>query len=67
VPLSGAIVAKLDGSAKAGFVFSVTRELGVPIRFAGLGEGKDDLAPFQPLDFCAALLNIDSPAGEPVP
>lgn len=55
-PLSGVIVAKLDGSAKAGFVFGVARELQVPIRFAGLGEQLDDLAPFDAASFVDALL-----------
>ena len=56
VPLTGAVVTKLDGSAKAGFVFSIVKELGVPIRFAGLGEGEDDLVPFDPPRFVDALL-----------
>ncbi len=56
VPLTGVIVTKLDGSSKAGFVFSVVKELGVPVRFAGLGEGMDDLAVFDPEQFVEALL-----------
>lgn len=56
VPLTGVIVTKLDGTAKAGFVFSVVKELGVPVRFAGLGEGLDDLAVFDPEQFVEALL-----------
>ncbi len=56
-PLSGAVIAKLDGSAKAGFVFSLSRELGFPIRFVGLGEGPDDLAPFVPENFVDALFD----------
>jgi fused signal recognition particle receptor len=59
VPLTGIVVSKLDGSAKAGFVFSLVRELGVPILYAGLGEGVDDLVPFDPESFVAALLNVD--------
>ena len=55
VPLTGIVVTKLDGSAKAGFLFSVKRELGVPILFAGLGEGEDDLVPFNPESFVDAL------------
>lgn len=58
VPLSGVIVSKLDGSSKAGFVFSVRRELGVPVRFIGVGEGQDDLAPFDPSAFVDALLGL---------
>lgn len=56
VPLTGAIISKLDGSAKAGFVFSVVKELDIPVYFAGLGEGMDDLAPFDPVSFVEALL-----------
>lgn len=56
VPLTGVIVTKLDGSAKAGFVFSIVRELGVPVLFAGLGEGMEDLIPFDPAAFVSGLL-----------
>lgn len=62
VPMTGAVVAKLDGSAKGGFVFGVTRELGIPIRFAGLGESVDSLAPFDPEAFVDALLGEEVPA-----
>lgn len=70
-PLTGVVIAKLDGSAKAGFVFSITRELKLPIRYVGLGEGPDDLAPFDPAAFVDALLGYDSPykenSGAPAP
>ena len=56
IPLTGAIIAKVDGSSKAGFVFAVAQELGVPIRFIGLGEGEDDLQPFEADKFVDALL-----------
>lgn len=56
-PLTGAIVSKLDGSAKGGFVFEIAEDLGVPIRYVGLGEGPDDLAPFDPDAFVDSLLN----------
>ena len=56
VPLTGAVVAKLDGSAKAGFVFSISKELKIPIRFAGLGEAVNELAVFEPDKFVEALL-----------
>ncbi len=59
VPLTGAVVAKLDGSSKAGFLFSVGEELGVPVRFAGWGEGQDDLLPFKPEDFVNAMLGLE--------
>jgi fused signal recognition particle receptor len=55
VPLTGIIITKLDGSSKAGFLFSVRSELNVPIRFTGLGEGEDDLVPFNPEEFVDAL------------
>lgn len=63
-PLTGVIVAKLDGSAKAGFVFSIARDLKLPIRYVGLGEGLDDLAPFDPAAFVDALLDYESPYKE---
>lgn len=58
--LTGVVVAKLDGSSKAGFIFSIVKELQVPIRFVGLGEGVDDLAPFDPQAFVDALMDYDS-------
>jgi fused signal recognition particle receptor len=58
-PLTGAIITKLDGSAKAGFIFAIRQELGIPIRYVGLGEGQDDLAPFDPAAFVDALLGIE--------
>lgn len=58
--LTGAVVAKLDGSAKAGFVFAVQQELQVPVVYVGLGEGMDDLAPFDPDAFVRALLGYES-------
>ena len=63
VPLTGAIIAKVDGSSKAGFIFAVTKELGVPIRFVGLGEGADDLAPFEAEKFVDALLGAEASVG----
>ncbi|HAL92887.1 MAG TPA: signal recognition particle-docking protein FtsY [Verrucomicrobia bacterium] len=58
-PLTGAIVTKLDGSSKAGFLFAVRQELDLPILYAGLGEGMDDLAPFDAAAFVDALLDLD--------
>ena len=57
VPLTGIVVTKLDGSSKAGFLFSVRAELDVPILFTGLGEGEDDLVPFNPVEFVDALFD----------
>jgi len=62
VPLTGVIVSKLDGSSKGGFIFSIRKELGVPVRFVGLGEKEDDLAPFDPVEYVDALLGIDHEA-----
>lgn len=56
VTLTGVVITKLDGSAKAGFIPAVNRELGVPVCFVGLGEGAGDLAPFDPAEFVKALL-----------
>lgn len=54
--VTGIILTKLDGSAKGGIVVSVQRELSVPVKFVGLGEGADDLAPFDPDDFVDAIV-----------
>lgn len=56
VDITGIVLTKLDGTAKGGIVVSVQRELGVPVKFVGLGEGPDDLAPFDPEAFVDALL-----------
>ncbi len=56
VDVTGIVLTKLDGTAKGGIVVAVQRELGVPVKLVGLGEGADDLAPFDPADFVAALL-----------
>jgi fused signal recognition particle receptor len=54
--VTGVVLTKLDGTAKGGIVISVQRELGVPVKLIGLGEGADDLAPFEPVEFVDALL-----------
>ena len=56
VPLTGAIVAKLDGSAKAGFLLGLRKDLGLSVLFAGLGEGMDDLVPFDAAEFVQGLV-----------
>jgi fused signal recognition particle receptor len=56
VDISGVVLTKLDGTAKGGIVFHVQEELGVPVKLVGLGEGADDLAPFEPEAFVDALL-----------
>src|SRR6478736_2444654 len=60
VDVTGIVLTKLDGSAKGGIVVAVQRELGVPVKLVGLGEGADDLAPFDPDGFVAALLGESS-------
>ena len=54
--VTGIVLSKLDGSAKGGIVVSVQRTLGVPVKFVGLGEGPDDLAPFDPTSFVDAIV-----------
>ena len=54
--VTGIVLTKLDGTAKGGIVVAVQRELGVPVKLVGLGEGPDDLAPFDPEAFVDALL-----------
>jgi fused signal recognition particle receptor len=56
VDVTGIILTKLDGTAKGGIVIAVQRELGVPVKLVGLGEGPDDLAPFEPEAFVDAIL-----------
>nr|WP_227980821.1 signal recognition particle-docking protein FtsY [Nocardia spumae] len=56
VDITGVVLTKLDGTAKGGIVFQVQHELGVPVKLVGLGEGADDLAPFEPSAFVDALL-----------
>ena len=54
--ITGIVLTKLDGSAKGGIVVAVQRELGVPVKFVGLGEGADDLAPFDAVEFVDSLI-----------
>lgn len=54
--LTGIILTKLDGTAKGGIVVAIARELGIPVKFIGVGEGVDDLMPFEPEAFVEALL-----------
>ncbi len=56
VEVTGVVLTKLDGTAKGGIVVSVQRELGIPVKLVGLGEGADDLAPFEPEAFAEALV-----------
>ena len=59
IPLTGIFVAKLDGTAKAGAVLSIRDELGIPVKFVGLGETPEDIETFDPLRFTEALFGVD--------
>lgn len=56
VGVSGIVLTKIDGTPKGGMVFAITRELGLPVKFVGVGEGIDDLREFDPREFVDALL-----------
>jgi fused signal recognition particle receptor len=58
VPLTGIVLTKLDGTAKGGIAVAVENDLGVPIKFVGLGEGMDDLEAFDPVTFVDAMLEM---------
>lgn len=60
-PLTGVIVTKLDGTAKGGILIPIVRELGVPIKFIGVGEQPDDLQPFDSREFVRALFDVEIP------
>jgi len=57
VPMTGLVLAKLDSSAKGGAVITIESELDVPVKLAGVGEGIDDLAPFEPAAFIRAIFD----------
>jgi len=59
VEVTGVVLTKLDGTAKGGIVIAVQRKLGIPVKLVGLGEGPDDLAPFDPAQFVDALMGAD--------
>jgi fused signal recognition particle receptor len=59
VDVTGVVLTKLDGTAKGGIVIAVQRKLGIPVKLIGLGEGPDDLAPFDPVQFVDALLGTE--------
>ena len=61
VGVTGVVLTKLDGTAKGGIVIAVQRDLGIPVKLVGLGEGAHDLAPFDPAAFVDALLAEDGP------
>jgi fused signal recognition particle receptor len=59
VDVTGIVLTKLDGTAKGGIVIAVQRELGIPVKLVGLGEGVSDLVAFDPDAFVDALLGLD--------
>jgi fused signal recognition particle receptor len=59
VPLTGLVITKLDGTSKGGMVVAIQRELGLPVKFIGLGEKPDDLQPFNAKEFARALFEED--------
>ena len=59
IDVTGLFLAKLDGTAKGGIVLAVKQELGIPVKFVGIGEGADDIAPFDPDMFVEALFGSD--------
>ena len=54
--ITGIVLTKLDGTAKGGIAIAITRELGVPVKYAGVGEGVDDLKPFEPMEYAEAII-----------
>ena len=54
-PLTGVVLTKLDGTAKGGIVIAVARQLKVPVKFIGVGEGIDDLQPFDPVEYVEGI------------
>jgi fused signal recognition particle receptor len=60
-PLTGLVLTKLDGTAKGGVAFALAKQSGLPIQFIGVGEQADDLRPFEPRSFVAALLGAEAP------
>lgn len=64
VGLTGITLTKLDGTAKGGIVFAIARDLGIPLRFIGVGEAIDDLRPFDADEFVSALFDITSHVGD---
>jgi fused signal recognition particle receptor len=65
VKVSGLVLSKLDGTAKGGVVFAIAKELGLPLRFIGVGEKAEDLRPFSAHEFIDALFATGAPASQP--
>ena len=60
-PLTGIVLTKLDGTAKGGVVLTIKHELGIPVKYIGVGEGLDDLQPFSAEQFAEAVFAVDEP------
>jgi fused signal recognition particle receptor len=60
IGITGLVITKLDGTAKGGAVVAIVSELQIPVRYVGLGEGIEDLQPFSPSAFAAALFTVDA-------
>ena len=58
--MTGIVLTKLDGTAKGGIVLAIAHELGIPVKLVGVGEGIEDLRPFDARDFARALFSADS-------
>ena len=56
-PITGIVLTKLDGTAKGGVVIAIASELGIPVKYIGVGESIEDLQPFHPQEFARALLS----------
>ena len=66
VNVTGIVLTKLDGTAKGGIIFAIVKELGIPVKYIGVGEKIDDLKPFKPSEFVEALLSSDEESSEEV-
>ena len=64
--VTGIVLTKLDGTAKGGIIFAIVKELGIPVKYIGVGEKIDDLKPFKPSEFVEALLSNDEESSEEV-
>ncbi len=65
--ITGIVLTKLDGTPKGGVVLPIKRELGLPVKFIGVGEQIDDLQPFDPAAFAAGLFNMEEPEPQAEP
>ena len=66
VDVTGIVLTKLDGTAKGGIIFAIVKELGIPVRYVGVGEKEDDLKPFDSREFVNALLSSGEESSEEV-